>query len=78
MATVTQSPTSSIAAEDLNGGGKPAVVATATQSPTLSGHVAAEDFNGGGKPAVVATAAQSPTGKVQGRAPHHIRGKPHP
>ena len=32
----------------------------------------------GGKPAVVATAAQSPTGKVQGRAPHHIRGKPHP
>jgi len=35
-------------------------VATATQSPTSSGHVAAEDFNGGGKPAVVATAAQSP------------------
>jgi len=52
-------------------------VATATQSPTSSGHVAAEDFNesptssmaaedfnGGGKPAVVATATQSPTSSM--------------
>ena len=67
---------SGAASEDSTGGGEPAVVATVTQSPTSS--MAAEDLNGGGKPAVVATAAQSPTGKVQGRAPHHIRGKPHP
>ena len=68
---------SGAASEDSTGGGKPAVVATATQSPTSSGHVAAEDFNesptssmaaedfnGGGKPAVVATATQSPTSSM--------------
>ena len=55
---------SGAASEDSTGGGKPAVVATATQSPTSSGHVAAEDCNGGGKPAVVATAAQSPTSSM--------------
>ena len=53
---------SGAASEDSTGGGKPAVVATATQSPTSS--MAAEDFNGGGKPAVVATAAQSPTSSM--------------
>ena len=55
---------SGAASEDSTGGGKPTVVATATQSPTSSGHVAAEDFNGGGKPAVVATATQSPTSSM--------------
>ena len=55
---------SGAASEDSIGGVKPAVVATATQSPTSS--MAAEGSTGGGTPAVVATSSMAPDGSTGG------------
>ena len=55
---------SGAASEDSIGGVKPAVVATATQSPTSS--MAAEGSTGGGTPAVVATSSMAPGGSTGG------------
>ena len=76
---------SGAASEDSTGGGKPAVVATATQSPTLSGQPLRTLMEVGSRRSWPpprnrprARSRDAPPIIFAGSPTHHIRGKPHP